>query len=62
MRFAKLEQNIITAFFCATFDFELADKKGRRMESPVAVNTNNFSAAKPEKEMFLKYTLRKEVP
>ena len=31
MRFAKLEQNIITAYFLAAFDFELQDKNGNKL-------------------------------
>ena len=58
MRFAKLEQNIITAFFCAMFDFELVDKKGNAMAETVKLDTNRFSAHKPSPEMYLKYTLR----
>lgn len=61
MRFAKLEQNIITAFFCAMFDFELADAKGKKLDDTVKVNTNNYQASKPDQQMFLKYTVRPEV-
>ncbi|CAD0099993.1 unnamed protein product [Aureobasidium mustum] len=32
MRFAKLEQNIILAFFLANFDFALSDKHGNKIE------------------------------
>ncbi|KIW08112.1 hypothetical protein, variant [Verruconis gallopava] len=60
MRFAKLEQNIITAFFCTMFDFELVDSQGRKMEDTVKVNTNNYQAARPDTNMFIKYTLRQD--
>jgi hypothetical protein len=60
MRFAKLEQNIITAFFCAMFDFELVDARGQKMEDTVKVNTNNYQASKPDEKMFIKYTVRGE--
>jgi hypothetical protein len=60
MRFAKLEQNIITAYFCAMFDFELADKHGKKLEQPVKVNSNNYSASMPDEKMYIKYKLREE--
>lgn len=61
MKFAKLEQNIITAFFCTMFDFHLADKNGNRVAETVKVNTNKYNASKPDKTMYLKYTLREDV-
>jgi sterol 14-demethylase len=61
MKFAKLEQNIITAFFCAMFDFHLADKNGHKRDETVKLNTNNYNASKPDETMYLKYTIRKDV-
>ncbi|KAF2157541.1 cytochrome P450 [Myriangium duriaei CBS 260.36] len=54
MRFAKLEQNIIIAFFMAMFDFELADKEKGVPE--IDVNAN--SAHKPAEKVLLRYWLR----
>ncbi|TVY73614.1 Sterol 14-demethylase [Lachnellula suecica] len=58
MRFAKLEQNIITAFFLAMFDFELTDSKGVRMAEPPKPDFDAHSAEKPKVRPFLKYKLR----
>ena len=59
MRFAKLEQNIITTFFCSMFDFELLDEAGNRMDSQPPVNLNCWNASPPDKKVFVKYSLRK---
>jgi sterol 14-demethylase len=61
MRFAKLEQNIITAFFCTMFDFSLESEDGTALAETVAVNTNNYTANKPDEKMYLRYSVRKEV-
>ncbi|TVY35052.1 Sterol 14-demethylase [Lachnellula occidentalis] len=58
MRFAKLEQNIITAFFIAMFDYELTDKEGTPVSATPPVDFNKHSATKA-KGVYLKYTLRK---
>ncbi|KAF4635641.1 hypothetical protein G7Y89_g2441 [Cudoniella acicularis] len=55
MRFAKLEQNIITAFFCAMFDYELVDKAGKPMTTTPPVDFNGHSATKPSPSIYLKY-------
>lgn len=58
MRFAKLENNVITAFWMASFEgMELVDAKGREMDPP-EINKNAHSAHKPEKKMFINYKLR----
>lgn len=56
MRFAKLENNLIGAFFLATFDeFTLHDQKTRAPLSRVPpANRNEHSAAKPLKPLYLK--------
>ena len=59
MRFAKLEQNIITAFFIAMFDYELTDKVGNPVSETPAVDFNGHAAEKPKERVYLKYKLRK---
>jgi cytochrome P450 len=56
MRFAKLEQNIITAYFIASFDFHLSDKNGTRMHEAPMVDFNRHSAHKPKDPPYLKVT------
>lgn len=46
MKFAKLEQNVIVAFFLAMFDFELADKE----RGLPKIDFNAVSAKKPEEK------------
>lgn len=58
MRFAKLEQNIILAFFLAKFDFELADKNGKRVEGVPRTDFNAHSAVKPKNKIYVKYSVR----
>jgi hypothetical protein len=57
MRFAKLEQNIITAYFLATFGFELQDKDGNTFTSPPPVHLSGHSAQKPKTPQYLKLCL-----
>ncbi|ORY18132.1 cytochrome P450 6A1 [Clohesyomyces aquaticus] len=60
MRFAKLEQNIITAYFLATFDFELQDKKGNTLNQAPPIDMNGHSAHKPKVPIYLKTTTREK--
>jgi hypothetical protein len=60
MRFAKLEQNIITAYFVASFDFELQDKRGIKLNVPPLVDFNRHSAHKPKTPQYLKVTPREK--
>jgi hypothetical protein len=60
MRFAKLEQNLITAYFLATFNCDLTDKNGTPLAQAPTVNFNNYSASKPESRPHLKYWLRQK--
>jgi sterol 14-demethylase len=54
MRFAKLENNIIAAFFIAYFEnFSLEDAAGRKLDRVPDANRNDHSASKPSKPMFL---------
>ena len=59
MRFAKLENNMIVAFFAAYFDFQLTDKNGNRTK-PSPVDRNEHTAHKPHEPMYLKYSLREK--
>jgi cytochrome P450 len=53
MRFAKLEQNLMTAFFVTMFDFET--------EKPLpAPDVNNWNASQPTEQILLKISVRKE--
>ncbi|KAI8938157.1 hypothetical protein NX059_005823 [Plenodomus lindquistii] len=54
MRFAKLEQNMITAYFIASFDFVLQDKHGKALTSPPRIDNNGYSAHKPKDPPFLR--------
>jgi len=54
MRFAKLEQNIITAYFIASFDFQLQDKQGRELTVTPRIDSNRHAAHKPTVQQFLK--------
>lgn len=59
MRFAKLENNIITAFWVAQFEgMETVDSQGKKM-APPSVNQNAHSAHKPSPRVFVNYQLRK---
>lgn len=60
MRFAKLEQNLITAYFLATFDFHLEDKHGNKMMEPPKIDFNGHSAQKPKDQPFIKTFLREK--
>lgn len=56
MRFAKLENNLIVAFFLAYFDdFQLIDAHGSELPRVPSCNKNNHSALKPDVDLFLKY-------
>ena len=58
MRFAKLENNIITAFFLAYFEeLELLGKDGQAI-TPPHVNRDNHSAKKPDGEVRIRYKVR----
>jgi len=59
MRFAKLENNIIIAFFIAMFEISLCDKKGNPVSEPPPTNFNKPSAAKPDPTAYIKYRVRK---
>jgi len=57
MRFAKLENNLITAFWLAYFDeWELRDgKSGAKMDRVYPANRNEHSASKPQRQMVLAF-------
>ncbi|KAI0402355.1 cytochrome P450 6A1 [Xylaria palmicola] len=62
MKFAKLENTLITAHWFATFDFELSDKDGNRVSQGAfsMMDRNLHSAKKPVKRMYLRYKLRED--
>lgn len=60
MRFAKLEQNIITAYFLASFDFHLEDRSGNKLVNPPKVDVNGHSAHKPKNGPLLRVTPREK--
>lgn len=58
-RFARLESNIITAFFLAYFDFEYSDPEGNTEGvRPPPMNLNAHSAQRPNVPCCLKYKRR----
>ncbi|KAM0723681.1 hypothetical protein Q7P37_000669 [Cladosporium fusiforme] len=58
MRFAKLENNIIAAFWVARFEsMEVVDAQGKPADMP-PVNHNAHNAHKPAQKVFLKYKPR----
>lgn len=58
MRFAKLEQNIITAYFLASFNFHLVNKNGKRVDIAPQMDFNGHSAHKLREPHFLKLSPR----
>jgi hypothetical protein len=58
MRFAKLEQVLITVFWMAMFDYELVGSEGRTIAKIPKSDMNGFSAHKPEPKVYFKYKLR----
>jgi hypothetical protein len=61
-QFAKLEMNLIVAYFLATFDYELTDGEGRSTTETPEVNMNCYVPAKPEIKVCLKYRRRPAAP
>ena len=56
MRFAKLENNFIVAFFLAYFDeIRLADAEGETITPVPLTDKNNHTALKPKEKIFLRY-------
>ncbi|KAI1432137.1 cytochrome P450 6A1 [Xylaria sp. CBS 124048] len=63
MKFAKLEMAFITAYFIATFDFELSDKDGNlsKPKSTPSMDMRHLHAAKkPKENVYLRYKSRKD--
>lgn len=57
MRFAKLEINLIVAFFVAYFDnIQLCDERGNPTSKLPAVDRNRHTAHLPDERIYLKYT------
>ncbi|KAK3622051.1 hypothetical protein LTR56_022423 [Elasticomyces elasticus] len=56
MRFAKLEMNVILAFFVAYFDdFTLSDAQGNKTTRLPATDKNHHTAHKPAEKVYIKY-------
>ena len=56
MRFAKLENTLIVAFFVAYFDeIKLSDVKGKETTRIPTTNRNANAATKPTDKVYLKY-------
>lgn len=60
MRFAKLENNLITAYFLASFDFHLQDKNGNNLSQVPTIDVNGASAHKPKNPLLLKVSPREK--
>ena len=59
MRFAKLEQNLIIAFFLAYFpNVQVSDARGNRTSHVPPVNRNNHTAKKPDQNVYIKYSAK----
>jgi hypothetical protein len=58
MRFAKLENNIITAFWLAMFDYEIVDMNGNPTTEIPKTELNGSTARKPKTPVRLKFTAR----
>lgn len=58
MRFAKLEQNIITAYFLASFDFTLENEYGQKLDAAPKIDQNGHSACKPKNPPYLRVIVR----
>ncbi|KAM3418058.1 hypothetical protein BST61_g6264 [Cercospora zeina] len=61
MRFAKLEINLIVAFFVAYFDnIQLLDEQKKPKTEAWFVDRNRHGSHKPEETVYLKYQVRQE--
>lgn len=57
-QFAKLEMNIIIAFFLAAFEYTLSDENGGPGFVPIVDRRTWISATRPQPRPFLKYKVR----
>lgn len=60
MRFAKLEQNIITAFFVASFEFHLEDANGNKLDKAPSIDHEKSNTSKPDIHPLLRVSPRAE--
>ncbi|KAJ8112688.1 hypothetical protein OPT61_g4995 [Boeremia exigua] len=60
VRFAKLEQNIITAYFLASFDLSLETKSGDTLSAAPKIDQNGHSACKPKDPPYLRVSAREK--
>ncbi|KAJ4292413.1 hypothetical protein N0V90_009075 [Kalmusia sp. IMI 367209] len=61
IRFAKLEQYLIVAFFTTVFDYVACDISGNPITTPTPIDLNAFSARRPEPRVYLKYKLKEKI-
>jgi len=56
MRFAKLEMNVILAFFVAYFDdLVVSNANGKQTSYIPPANKNNHTAHKPDEKIYIRY-------
>lgn len=60
LQFAKLEQNIIGAYFLARFDYEVVDAKGAPIAELPPLDRNVHSTGKPPVRSYLRYWKRED--
>lgn len=61
MRFAKMENNIIVAFFLACFEnLRVVDRQGKQVNKIPMADRNRATAHKPKERVFLRYDVRQE--
>jgi len=61
MRFAKLEMNLITAFWFAYFNSTVCDASGNGpVDRLPDINLNDHSAKRPEERCYLRYAMQEE--
>jgi hypothetical protein len=60
MRFARFEQNLVTAYFLVYFDFHLEDQHGNKITEAPKVDFNQHTAQKPKARSFLRLTPRRD--
>lgn len=62
MRFAKMENNIIVAFFLAYFDnLRVVDRSGNQVDRIPAADKNRTTSHKPKERVFIKYDVKQEM-
>lgn len=60
MRFATLEITMVTAYFVASFDFQLVDKNGNRLFKVPDDDFNRKQVQAPKIPPYVKFTSREK--